>query len=105
MPRSCEAAHEDSKVEAQKGGVTRTHEKLNRNHIATGHGPMVQGGLLTAYPGGIHGYGWSLGGGSSFRQGAGTASPGSPDLETAAVAVQRGVREKEIDIRGFHPKR
>src|ERR1043165_8278037 len=32
------------------------------------------------------------------------ASPGSPDLETAAAAVQRGVREKEIDIRGFHPR-
>ena len=44
------------------------------------------------------------GGGSSFRQGAGAASPGSPDLETAAAAVQRRVRGKEIDIRGFHPE-
>src|SRR3954463_3692749 len=74
------------------------------HHIATGHGPMVQGGLLTAHPGGVHGYGWSLGGGSSFRQGAGAASPGSPNLETVAAAVQRGVREKEIDIRDFHPR-
>ena len=65
---------------------------------------MVQGGLLTAHPGGVHGYGWSPGGGSSSRQGAGAASPGSPDLETAATAIQRGVHEKEIDIRGFHPK-
>ena len=65
---------------------------------------MVQGGLLTAYPGGIHGYGWSPGGGSFSRQGAVAASPGSPDLETAAAAVQRGVRAKEIDIRGFHPE-
>src|SRR3954464_10564863 len=73
------------------------------HHIATGHGPMVQGGLLTAHLGGVHGNGWSPGGGSSFRQGAGAASPGSPDLETAA-AVQRRVREKEIDIRGFHPE-
>ena len=64
---------------------------------------MVQGGLLTAHPGGVHGYGWSPGGGSSFRQGAGAASPGSPDLETVEAAIQRGVREKEIDIRGFHP--
>ena len=32
------------------------------------------------------------------------ASPGSPDLETAAAAVQRGVHGKEIDIRGFHPE-
>src|SRR3954471_16068943 len=54
MPRSCEAAHEDSKVEAQKGGEI--------HHIATGHGTMVQGGLLTAHLGGVHGYGWSPGG-------------------------------------------
>src|SRR3954467_1882212 len=52
---------------------------------------MVQGGLLTAHPGGVHGYGWSPGGGSSFRQGAGAASLGSPDLEPAAAAIQRGV--------------
>ena len=62
---------------------------------------MVQGELLTAHPGGVHGYGWSLGGGSSSRQGAEAASPGSPDVETAAAA-QRGVREQEIDIMGFH---
>ena len=65
---------------------------------------MVQGGLLTAHPGGVHGYGWSLGGGSSFWHGAGAASPGSPDLETAAAAIQRGIRESQIDIRGFHPE-
>ena len=65
---------------------------------------MVQGGLLTTHLGGVHGYGWSPGRGSSFRQGAGAASPGSPDLETAAAAVQRRVRVKEIDLRGFHPE-
>src|SRR3954468_3784371 len=59
---------------------------------------MVQGGLLTAHPGGVHGYGWSPEGGSFFRQGAGAASPGSPDLETAAAAVQRGDRGKGIDL-------
>ena len=64
---------------------------------------MVQGGLLTAHTGGVHGYGWSPGRGSSFRQGAGAASPGSPDLETVVVAIQRGIRESQIDIRGFHP--
>ena len=42
---------------------------------------MVQGGLLTAHLGGVHGYGWSPGGGSSSRQGVGAASPGSPDLK------------------------
>ena len=69
--------------------------------MATGHGPMVQGGLLTAHPGGVHGDGGSPAGGSSFRQGAGAASPGSPDHETAAVAVQRGDRKKNFGIRGF----
>ena len=72
------------------------------HHIATDHGPMVQGGLLTAHTGGVHGYGWSPGGGFSFRQGAGAASPGSPDLETAAAAEQRGFREKRFLFRGFH---
>src|SRR4051795_13204733 len=93
MPRSCEAAHEDSKVEAQKGGEI--------HHIANDHGPMVQGGLLTTHTGCVHGYGWSPGGGFSFRQGAGAASPGSPDLETAVAAVQRRDREKVLRIRGF----
>ena len=65
---------------------------------------MVQGGLLTAHTGGVHGYGWSPGGGISFRQGAGAASPGSPDLETAAVAEQRGFHKKGFLFRGFHPE-
>src|SRR3954464_7469699 len=52
---------------------------------------MVQGGLLTAHPGGGHGDGGVPGGGSSLRQGARAASPGSPDLETAAAEIQRGV--------------
>ena len=64
---------------------------------------MVQGGLLTVHTGGVHGYGWSPGGVISFRQGAGAASPGSPDLKTAA-AEQRGVREKGFLFRGFHPE-
>ena len=65
---------------------------------------MVQGGLLTAHTGGVHAYGWSPGGGISFRQGAGAASPGSPDLETAAAAEQRRFREKGIYIMCFHPE-
>src|SRR3954464_6773286 len=63
---------------------------------------MVQGGLLTAHPGGVHGYGWSPGGGSSFRQGAGAASPGSPDLETAVEAIQRIDRGKGFPPRGLN---
>ena len=65
---------------------------------------MVQGGLLTAHMGGVHGYGWSPGGGFSFREGAEAASPGSPDLETAAAAIQRGFRENQVRIRGVHPE-
>src|SRR3954471_1880917 len=94
MPRSCESAHEDSKVEAQRG------RDSSHSYWSLTHGPR---GTTHGTSGGVHGYGWSRGGGSSFRQGAGVASPGSPDLETAAAAVQRGVHGKEINIRGFHP--
>ena len=62
---------------------------------------MVQGGLLTAHTRGVHGYGWSPGGGFSFRKGAGAGSSGSPDLETAAAAEQSGIREKGFLFRGF----
>ena len=62
---------------------------------------MVQGGLLTSHPGGVHGDGEDPGGESSLRQGAGTGSPDSPDLETAAVAEGRGDREKGFYSRGF----
>ena len=57
---------------------------------------MVQGGLLTAHPGGVHGDGGAPGGGSSFRQSVGAASPGSPDLEMRATVIQRGDREKDL---------
>ena len=62
---------------------------------------MVQQGLLMAHPVGIYGDGGSPEGGSSFRKGAGAASPGSLDLETAAAVIQRGDLEKNFDIRGF----
>src|SRR4051812_33138359 len=42
---------------------------------------MVQGGLLTAHPGGVHDYGWSPGGGSTFRQGAGQLLQAAPILK------------------------
>ena len=48
------------------------------------------------HPGGIHGDRGAPGGESSLRQGAGTASPGSPDFETAAAAEQRRDREKGL---------
>ena len=62
---------------------------------------MVQGGLLTARPRGVHRDGGAPGGGSSFRQGAGVESPSSPDLETTASAVHRGDREKYLYLRDF----
>ena len=62
---------------------------------------MVQGGLLTAHPEGVHDDGGSPRGGSSFRQGVGAASPGSPELETATEVVQREDGKRYFDIRGF----
>ena len=62
---------------------------------------MVQGRLLTAHPGGVHGDGGAPGGDSSLRQGAGTASPGSPDLETAATVKKRRDPEKGLTPEGF----
>src|SRR3954462_6447635 len=71
------------------------------HHIATDHGPMVQGGLLTAHPGGVHGYGWSPGGGFSFRQGAGAASPGSPILKRRRRRNREGIGKKGSPSEGF----
>src|SRR4051812_17450007 len=51
---------------------------------------MVQGGLLTAHPGGVHGDGWSPGGDSSFRQGAGQLLLAAPILKRR----QRWYREE-----------
>ena len=53
-----------------------------RHHLATDHGPMVQGGLLTAHPGSDHGDGGAPGGDSSLRQGAGTVLLAIPRLES-----------------------
>ena len=41
---------------------------------------MVQGGLLTARIGSVHGGGEAPGGDPPLRQGAGKSSPGAPDL-------------------------
>ena len=62
---------------------------------------MVQGVLLMAHPGGVHGDGEAPGGESSLRQGAWIGSPGSPDLEMAAAAEQRGDHEKGLCPEGF----
>src|SRR4051812_39033569 len=75
-----------------------------KHHIATDHGPMVQGRLLTAHPGSVHGDGGDPGGESSLRQGAGTASPGSPDLETAVAVEQRRDWGKGFFFKGFRTR-
>src|SRR3954469_8046551 len=86
------------------GQLTRSRKwstkRGGEHHIATSHGHIVQGGLLMAHPGGVHGGGWTPGGGSSFRQGAGAASPVSPDLETAAGGGYREEMGKRTSILG-----
>ena len=62
---------------------------------------MVQGRLLTTHPGGVHGDGGAPEGESSLRQGAGTTSLGSPDLETSAAAEQRRDWKKGLAPEGF----
>ena len=49
---------------------------------------MVQGGLLTARPGSVHGSGEAPEDQSSLREGAGKRSPDAPDLGSAAAAEQ-----------------
>ena len=61
---------------------------------------MVQGGLLTAHPGSVHGGGEAPGDQSSLRQGAGTRSPDASDLGSEMAAEQRRYREK-----GFRPRK
>ena len=77
------------------------HKVGEKTHIATDHGPMVQGRLLTAHSGGVHGDGGAPGGESSLRQGDGIASPSSPDLKMAAAAEQRRGREEGLAPKGF----
>ena len=92
-------------IGSSQGLNIEAHDWREDNHIATGHGPMVQGGLLTAHPGGDHGDGEASGGQSSLRQGAGKRSPDAPDLGSAAAAEQRRDREKGFCSRGFRDER
>ena len=65
---------------------------------------MVQGGLLTAHPGGVHGYGGSPGGVISRRQGAGAASSGAPDLKNGGGGGTEGFPRKRVLAPGFLPR-
>ena len=62
---------------------------------------MVQGGLLTAHPGSVHGGGEAPGGQSSLRQGAGKRSSGAPDLGIAAAAEHWGNSRCGVSPEGF----
>ena len=44
---------------SSRGLESGSTKRGGEHHIAIGHGPMVQGGLLTAYVGGFHGDRWS----------------------------------------------
>ena len=48
------------------GQLTRSNRRRTKrggeHHIATGHGPMLQGRLLTTHLGGVHGGGEAPGG-------------------------------------------
>jgi hypothetical protein len=65
---------------------------------------MVQGRLLTAHPGGDHGGGAASGGQSSLRQGAGTASPGDPEIGIAAAVKQWTKLQNGAPLEGFRSK-
>ena len=69
-----------------------------RHQIGTGHGPMVQGRLLTAHPGEIHGHGGSPGGVISLRQGAWTSSSVDQIGKTAVADEQKGFRRGQLLI-------
>ena len=82
------------------------HKIGEKHHIATGHGLMVQGGLLTAHPGSAHCGGEAPRAQSSLWQGVGTGSSGCPDLGIAAAVEQRRSSRKEgppeVLIRGVN---
>ena len=62
---------------------------------------MVQGGLLTAYPGGDHGDGEASGGQSSLRQGAGIASPGDLEIRIDSAAEQWTKSRNGVSLEGL----
>ena len=57
---------------------------------------MVQGRLLTAHTGEIHGDGGSPGGVLSLRQGAGASSPVAQIGKTAVADEQKGFRRDQL---------
>ena len=75
------------------------------HHIATDHGPMAQGGLLTAHRGSVHRGGEAPGGQSSLRRGAGTASLCDPEIVITATAEQWKKSRHGALLEGFCIKR
>jgi len=76
-----------------------------KHHIAIGHGPMVQGGLLTAHPGEDHGDGEASGGQSSLWQRAETGSSGDPEIRVATTAEQWTKSRNGALLESFWSKR
>ena len=66
---------------------------------------MVQGGLLMAHPGDAHGGGEVFRGQSPLRQGAGTASPGDPEIGIALVAEQWTKLRNGVALEDFWSER
>ena len=66
---------------------------------------MVQGGLLTAHPGGDHGDGEASEGQSSLRQGAETGSSGDPEVGIAAAVEQWTKSRNGALLKGFWSER
>src|ERR1041385_4315180 len=75
------------------------------HHIATDHGSMVQGGLLTVHPGSIHGGGEAPRGDSSLRQGAGKRNPSAPDLGARRRRNRGEIAKKGSVFGGFASRR
>ena len=66
---------------------------------------MVQGGLLTAHPGGDQGDRGASGDQSSLRQGVGTGTSADPDLEIAMAAEKLQKCGKGVLPRDFPDER
>src|ERR1041385_369604 len=75
------------------GQLTRSKPRRTKrgaeHHIATDHGPMVQGKLLTAHPRSVYGGGEAPRGQPSLQQGAGKGPADAPDLGSATVEERR----------------
>src|SRR4051812_9996332 len=91
------------------GKLTRSYplrtKRGGEHHIATDHGPMVQGRLLTDHPGSFHGGGEAPGGRSSLWQGAGERGLLTLPILEARRRWNRGKIAKKGSVFGRIPSR